>query len=231
MSVVTNSMTLSCDKLQLEKQMRRLALVFGLIGCESKEAMPPASSNTPSVSSSSPAAPSSQPAATSGGRQTPSCGPEIITDEGIGELRIRTTVESVRQRCSVVRDTTAPGAEGMPARKLRVALSRDTVEAEIVDGRVWRIAVHAPRLRTADSLGVGTTLARLLQLRNPRGMTGEGRFYVASPDHCGMSFRLANAGPRAQRGDLDNAGLMRLPRSAVVSEVLIFGCRSQTSGG
>ena len=113
----------------------------------------------------------------------------------------------------------------MPARKLRVALSRDTVEAEIVDGRIWRIAVHSPRLRTADSLGVGTTLARLLQLRNPRGMTGEGRFYVASPAHCGMSFRLANAGPGAQRGDLDSAGLARLPKSAVVSEVLVFGCR------
>ena len=112
----------------------------------------------------------------------------------------------------------------MPARKLAVALARDTVEAEIVNGRVWRLAVHSPRLRTADSLGVGTTLARLLQLRNPHGMTGEGKFFVASPEHCGMSFRLANAGPGAQRGDLDSAGLARLPKSAVVSEVLVFGC-------
>lgn len=112
----------------------------------------------------------------------------------------------------------------MPLRKLTVALARDTVEAEIVNGRVWRLAVHSPRLRTADSLGVGTTLASLLQLRNPRGMTGEGRFYVASPQYCGMSFRLANAGPGAQRGDLDSAGLARLPKSAVVSEVLVFGC-------
>jgi hypothetical protein len=112
----------------------------------------------------------------------------------------------------------------MPARKLAVALARDTVEAEIVNGRVWRIAVYSPRLRTADSLGVGTTLARLLQLRNPHGMTGEGKFFVASPEHCGMSFRLANAGPGAQRGDLDSAGLARLPKSAVVSEVLVFGC-------
>ena len=213
-----------------EEKMRRLVLLLVLIGCEPKQDAPPASSNTPGVPSTSPAVPSSQPAGASPGRQTSSCGPEVITDEGIGQLRIGTTVESVRQKCNVVRDTTVMDVEGMPARRLSVALSRDTVEAEIVGGRVWRIAVRSPRLRTADSLGVGTTLARLLQLGNPRGMTGEGKFFLASPDHCGMSFRLANAGPGARRGDLDSAGLARLPRSSAVSEVLVFGCRLQTGG-
>jgi hypothetical protein len=191
--------------------MRRLILLLALIACKIKRDAPPT------------AEPSS-PAAASSIRPTSSCGDAIITDEGIGELRIGATVESIRQKCSVVRDTTVMGAEGMPARKLAVVFSRDTVEAEIVDGRVWRIAVHSPRLRTADSLGVGTSGARLLQLKRPHGMTGEGAFFVASPEHCGMSFRLANAGPGAQRGDLDSAGLARLPKSTVVSEVLVFGC-------
>src|SRR5687768_16295916 len=78
------------------------------------------------------------------------CGEAVITDEGIGELRIGVTVESVRQKCTVVSDKTAPGAGGMPASQLTVALARDTVEAEIVNGRVWRLAVHSPRLLTAD---------------------------------------------------------------------------------
>jgi hypothetical protein len=203
--------------------MRRLILLLGVIGCEVKKdqqtsSVPPSAGTTAVSPQSSPAAP------TSAAPRPSACGDAVITDEGIGELRIGTTVESVRAKCTVVRDKTAPGAEGMPARKLTVALARDTVEAEIVNGRVWRLAVHSSRLRTADSLGVGTTLARLLQLRNPRGMTGEGKFFVASPEHCGMSFRLANAGPGAQRGDLDSAGLARLPKSAVVSEVLVFGC-------
>jgi hypothetical protein len=119
----------------------------------------------------------------------------------------------------------------MPARKLLVALSRDTVEAEVVSGRVWRIAVASPRLRTADSLGVGTIKARLLQLTKPRLMTGEGRLFVASPEHCGMSFKLANAGRGALRGNLDRVGLARLPDTAVVSEVLIFGCRIPVGPG
>lgn len=197
--------------------------MLAVIGCEVKKeqqtsSVPPSAETTAVNPQASPAAPSTSVPKPS------TCGDAVITDEGIGELRIGTTVESVRQKCTVVGDKTGPGAEGMPLRKLTVALARDTVEAEIVNGRVWRLAVHSPRLRTADSLGVGTTLASLLQLRNPRGMTGEGRFYVASPQYCGMSFRLANAGPGAQRGDLDSAGLARLPKSAVVSEVLVFGC-------
>jgi hypothetical protein len=152
------------------------------------------------------------------------CGDEIVGEEGIGQLRIGTPVESLRQKCNVVRDTTVVGAEGMPARKVAVAFSRDTVEAEIVGGKVWRIAVTSPRLRTRDAISVGTTIGRLRQLKEPRGMMGEGQLFVASPQHCGMSFRLAGAGPRGQRGDLDRAGLFGLPEMTMVSQILVFGC-------
>lgn len=197
--------------------MRRLVLMVALIGCEAKKAAPDASSSSPTDSS---------PRAAATGVIAPksSCGTEMLGEQGIGELRIGATVESIRQKCDVVRDTIVPGPEGMPARKLAVALSRDTVEAEIVDGRVWRIAVHSPRLRTADALGVGTSIGRLRQLKDSRGMMGEGQFFVASPQHCGMSFRLSNAGPLAKRGDMDRTGLFRLPETATVSQVLIFGC-------
>jgi hypothetical protein len=184
-------------------KLRPMLLVIALIACETKKEAVPASSSV----------------------ERSSCGEEIIRDEGIGELRIGATVESIRQKCNVVRDTIAMGAEGMPARKLNVALSRDTIEAEIVNGRVWRIAVRSPRLRTADSLGVGTSIEKLRQLKKPRLMTGEGELFVATPEHCGMSFRLSNFGADALRGNLDRAGLARLPLSSVVSEVLIFGCR------
>lgn len=170
------------------------------------------------------------------------CGEAILRDEGIGKLRIGAPFDSIVGSCPVMRDTTMIGAEGMPSRRIYLLfladsvgtkVVADTVGAEVVNDRVWRISVTSPRIRTADSLGVGTPLSRLLQLKNPRGMSGEGKFFVASPDHCGMSFRLANAGPGAQRGDLNPAGLARLPKSAVVSEILVFGCHlaSGTTGG
>lgn len=197
--------------------MRRLALMLALVACGKK------GESTPADSSSSLPAASSSPVAGAGDR-TAACGDEIIADEGVGQLQIGAGMESVRQKCNVVRDTTVVDVEGMPSRRLAVVFSRDTVEAEIVDGRVWRIAVVSPRLRTADSLGVGTTIARLLQLKDPHGMTGEGQFFVASPAHCGKSFRLAIAEVGPAPGDLDRAGLARLPRSTAVNEVLIFGC-------
>jgi hypothetical protein len=199
--------------------VRRLALLLALVACEKK------SESTPADSSSLPAvAASSSPTASGTTGRAQACGDEIITDEGIGQVRIGAGMESVQQKCNVVRDTTVVDTEGMPSRRLAVAFSRDTVQAEIVDGRVWRIAVLSPGLRTADSLGVGTTITRLLQLKDPHGMTGEGQFFVASPAHCGKSFRLAIAESGPARGDLDRAGLARLPRSTAVNEVLIFGC-------
>lgn len=154
----------------------------------------------------------------------PSCGNQVVGDSGVGNLRIGASVESLRATCTVVRDTTAMGAEGMPARKVTVSFGRDTLQAEIVDGRVWRISIFSPRFRTADSLGVGTPIARLLELKGPRGLTGEGELFVVSPEHCGLSFGLSDAGPASHRGDWDRASLARLPRQTVVDEVLIVGC-------
>lgn len=195
--------------------MRRLVLLLAAIGCGEK-----GSSWIGTNKDAPPRSPSNRTIV-----RLSSCGEEIITDRGIGELRIGSNVDHLRQKCNMIRDTTALGAEGMPARKVSFALSADTVEAEIVNGRVWRIAVVSPGLRTEDSLGVGTSIGRLRQLRSPRLMTGEGALFVATPDYCGMSFRLSNTGPDALRGNSEGSGLSRLPKSAVVSEVLVFGCR------
>ncbi len=107
---------------------------------------------------------------------------------------------------------------------ISVSLSGENVEAEIVNDKVWRIEVTSSRFRTADSLGVGTPLSRLLALNNPRGLTGEGQLFVASPDHCGLSFRLSNNGSSARSQNWDKAALSRLPSSTVVNKVLLLGC-------
>ena len=194
-----------------------LVLVLAIVGCETKRESASEARSYEAIHG------------TAHVELTLSCGDEIVRDEGLGKLRIGASVDSVAANCAVLRDTTSIGSEGMPSRKLAVLFSRDTVEAEVVNNRIWRVSVVSPLYRTANSLGVGTPLSRLLQMKNPRGMTGEGKFFVASPEHCGMSFRLANAGAGAQRGDLDRAGLSRLPASAVVSEILIFGCHPSAS--
>jgi hypothetical protein len=131
------------------------------------------------------------------------CSAASFDGRGVGVVRIGLPVDSLRALCPVVRDTTELRDEGMSAHVIDVGIGAESVEAEIVDGRVWRIAVRSAGLRTSDSLGVGTSRAKVLALPGAHEISGEGRTYVVSPARCGLSFRVA---------------------ASVVSEVLIIGC-------
>jgi hypothetical protein len=157
------------------------------------------------------------------------CGEATLTDEGIGELKIGTPIDSIHAHCVVVSDTIELAEEGLPARIMRVAFDRDTVEATADSGKVWRISIESPRIRTADSLGVGTKLPRLLQLKKARGLSGEGAVFVVSPERCGLSFELSDAGSDAPPENWNRSALARLPDSTSVTRVLIVGCSRAAS--
>lgn len=157
---------------------------------------------------------------------TAPCSAATITGDGVGAVQIGAPLDSVRARCVVLRDTTELRDEGMPARLLTIPLGADNVEAEIVRSRVWRIAIETPTLRTADSLAVGTPLARVLALPGAHGLRGEGRLFVASPARCGLSFQLSVPDTGLASGDLDVETLRTLPPSTTVSRILIVGCRA-----
>ncbi len=200
--------------------MKRTALVALLVtlwGCETKRDQRAPASRQPSVDTAD------QGAVAAVSPDSRSCGNEILSGEGVGKIRIGESVESVRRDCTVASDTTELGAEGMPSRMIAVLFPHDTVRAEIVDGRVWRIEIRSPHFSTADSLHVGTSLGRLLKSKTPKGMTGEGALFVVSPDHCGLSFRLGDNGSPVLR-DPTPAQLSRLPAATRVNEILIVGC-------
>lgn len=152
------------------------------------------------------------------------CGNEVLSGRGIGELVVGRNVDSIKRVCRVISDDTELGGEGMPTRILRVAFSHDTVEAEIDSSRVWRIEVASRSLKTADSIGVGTSIERLLQLKEPTGLGGEGAVFLLSPEHCGLSFQLSESGSDAPPEKWDRAALAGLPKSTVVDRVLVVGC-------
>jgi hypothetical protein len=152
------------------------------------------------------------------------CGGTTLSGRGVGALRIGMSVEAVRRVCRVLSDTTRLASEGQRARFIGVGFGTETLEAEIVNDRVWRIDARSPRFKTGDGLGVGTPLSRLLSLKSPRGLTGEGQLFVASPDHCGLSFRLSDNGSNARSQNWDRAALSRLPSGTVVDRVLAVGC-------
>ena len=150
----------------------------------------------------------------------PTCGitaATVLSGDGIGALRVGTTVDELRAACHVIHDSTlAHGNEGMPERRISVAVATDTVEAIVVNDSIRRIEVTTPRLRTADSLGVGTT-ARALRDANATLAVGDRGVFALVPTHCGLSFHLAGVRP-------DQASWTVISDDAIVDRVLVYGC-------
>lgn len=154
------------------------------------------------------------------------CGASTTLDgSGIGALRIGLPVDEIKRACTVLWDTTERDVEGNPARTIGVRIGSDSVRAEVVHDRIWRLTITTPAMRTSDSLGVGTPLGRLLQAPDARGLSGEGALFVTTPEHCGVSFQLSTTAPTPRSG-WTRAALERLPRSTSVTRVLVFGCAS-----
>lgn len=183
-------------------------------------------SNTGSSATNPGGATSASGAASSGGSTannpaTKSCGAgatPVLTSEGIGDFRIGARVAALRAACNVTSDSVLErGAEGMPERRLTVMIGEDPVTATVVDSAVWRIEVRTRRIRTADSLGVGTTLATLRQQPTTFLGYGEGGPFVRVNRYCGLSFDLIPNGPPVQRYE-------QLPGSATVERILVVGC-------
>lgn len=147
------------------------------------------------------------------------CAPAPLADSAAGPVRLGMTVEQLRTRCPGARDSTGLADEGMPARSLVVPVGTDTVEASIVDGRAWRLAVTTRGIRTADSLGVGTPLSRLLALPGARGIAGEGRAFIVADRPCGLSFELDARGAPAS-----DEGIRGMEGGTRVRRVLVTGC-------
>lgn len=149
-----------------------------------------------------------------------------LTGTGIGDLKIGAPAEDIARQCHVLSDTVVVGAEGMPARELRVDLIRDTVVAEIVNDSVWRISVTGDRLRTSDGYGAGSTLEQLMHITDLTSTTGEGSLFALSPSHCGLSFRLAGPAPSPPSPQSGVKALKHTPGEVRVSQVLVVGCRN-----
>jgi hypothetical protein len=146
--------------------------------------------------------------------------PVLITGSSVGCLVLDATVDEVARDCRVVGDTTLY-LEGMPQQALRVDVGGDTALAEIVEERVWRISVSSPGPVTVDSVGVGTPLSRLAAMPDPRISAGEGRYFLTTPAHCGLSFGIR--GLPFGAGPWSAEELAAMPDSVRVERILITG--------
>jgi len=152
----------------------------------------------------------------------PTCGDRVLRDQGIGKLQIGMPLDSVKTICRVVLDTVRPGPEGMTQRVITVAFPPDAVEAEIVDGKIWRLDIDSPAFRTPDSLAVGSTLSELRRVGGSHAAFGEGKLFLLSSKHCGLSFRLAGPIPTTSFRNWTAKELAKLPEAVAVDRILVY---------
>ena len=164
-------------------------------------------------------------------RPETACGPAagaFLTGGGVGALRIGRTVAELASDCEILADSIVPlWLEGLPQRVVFIPWGSDTLAAEVVNDRIWRLSVRTPRVRTADSVGVGTTLSELLTKPGVAGLSGEGALFVVAPSYCGLSFGLG-AEPESMIGaEWTLSELASLSGSTPVRQVLVFGCPTE----
>ena len=149
-----------------------------------------------------------------------------LTGDGVGAVRVGAGVAAVRRACHAPLRKLKKGEPPPPADLLHIKIGPTPVQAEIMDGRVWRVIVDDGPFRTQGKLGVGSPLSALLAAPGVRASETESVIYVTTAADCGVSFALDY---RPRRGeDRDSwtvESLSRLPQDARVERVLMSGCR------
>jgi hypothetical protein len=145
-----------------------------------------------------------------------------VSEDGIGVLRIGTSLDAVLANCTVVSEQAAAIDAPMI---VNVDLGRDTAAVEFVNSVLRRITLHHQSYRTVDSLGVGTHITRLLNMKNSTGITERGRLYAVAPAYCGLRFMLADPAPSAPSAQSGRAALRRLSGETRTRELEIVGCQ------
>lgn len=204
-----------------------LALCIVMVGCSEQREAPAEQVLREAVQGADTAVPAGDSAAPTAAatRSVASCGRPIMDGDGVGNVRIGMSVDTLKARCTILRDTIELRSEGQEERILVAPFEDDTAIVEVNDGRVWRIEITNPGIRTSNWLGVGTPLATLLDLKGGvQALTGEGNLFLISKALCGLSFELSE--PKSPSGNWNADRLRALPKSTVVKRVLVIGCRS-----
>ena len=201
------------------------AAVLIAVACKRAEpvVIPPDSavSSTPVDSSSGGASQPSSTVASSCGIS----GQPVLTDEGLGELRIGRSSADIKRLCEVASDADQQSSEGTMERVIALRISGEIVPATIVNDRVWRVAITTPRIRTADSIGVDSPLSRIASLRGAQFFPGEDGVYAFVADHCALSFRFSLPLRPPKGGQWTPAAISKEHGDAVVDRVLLTECR------
>jgi hypothetical protein len=156
----------------------------------------------------------------------PRCDQFTVTENGVGAVEIGDARDSVRTRCVIMSDSTAQNSEGPAQGNVVVGVGGSPLLVEIADGRVYRLAVTDPLFRTADGLGPGFAIARLLDMPGAVVLEGVHDLSIVVNAHCGLYFRIPKPATPPENGGRWTDVVRAMPEGTPVERVVVHGCRT-----
>ena len=162
--------------------------------------------------------------------------PVIESGKGLDVLVVGRPIPKLGRK-KLVYDRTEWGEAAEPQRVIGVRIYNQVIRAEIDDGKVWRLMISRPGIRTKyGGVGVGDpvrSFAKKIDLKIIFGIAGQ--LVLVPKRECGLSF-LTNMFPDSDdKGGplpaLDSKSLAVLPKNIVVKEILVFECLNTGSAG
>ncbi len=158
-----------------------------------------------------------------------------ISSRAVGPLQVGESVNTLRRRCTTIRDTVVATRLIDSPDSLTPALVATVKGGPVIiyvqDGRVVSLAVMHAGPKTSDDIGVGTSIRRFRRVKGVELLqddhhSGAGPMQI--DDRCGMGFFLSAWGPVQA---LNDEGVIRVrnefdrwPDSIHVTSVVVFGC-------
>ena len=158
--------------------------------------------------------------------ETVFAGPDtvLIRRDGVGELKIGAGLPKL-ENGRVAFDRVVTDEQGRASRMVGVVVGGQVVKVEIDKGRIWRLTISEPGLRTHDRVGVGTPIAIVAAQTAVNVEIGSGADLIILPmNQCGLAYWSSL--------ELDAAGLLKkwdanavaaLPATVTVRAILVTG--------
>ena len=149
----------------------------------------------------------------------------IVSGNSVGDIVIGRAPPKIDSRRLVLRQW-QQDENGDSYELIRLKVRDAAVDAEVYDGKVWRISIDQPELLTEDHVGVGSKAMRLLKANTtiqPR--IGPGPMIVLVPvTPCGISYLTDAELPDLATQELSRDSVAPLLSDAGVTSILVVGC-------
>ena len=151
----------------------------------------------------------------------------IVSGRGIGDLIIGQVPPPLSGERLVSRQW-QEDENGERYERLKVSVGGIPVDAEVYDGRIWRISIMRPGLSTQDGSQVGDSVQKLIHAnRSLRRELGPGPSLVLVPENfCGISYMTDADMPESVMQNPNSKLPTRFAKDSRIRRIFVTGCKS-----